>query len=724
MTHRELFSDARWLCPKSDADAALFRATFTNNKAQSAEITICGLGYFILYINGQRVSTDEFAPAYTDYHNRPDMVLSYPLNDVWSHRIHVMKYDISAFLREGENVLGVMVGGGFYHQLLRKGEGDVSYGRIKLCYKIDFEDGTSFVSDKNTKYQRGFFISSNLFHGERHDYSRFDRNWNTENAQSHGWATPDVVTPPLSEYYIQDCPSDRVIETLRPELVREFDTYSVYKVERNITGYPVIRCDDRGEHIWCECAEEIDGEMNIDNTSVGYGEQRQRFFALTDGTDNLYHPYFTWFGFQYFALSNNAKPEEIRIIHTDMKVTSSFECSDETLNWFYNAFINTQLSNSHGCIPSDCPHRERLGYTGDGMLTCNAVMTEFDAEAFYKKWIEDIKDCQDSTTGHVQHTAPFAGGGGGPAGWGGAMIVVPYHFYRHYGNTDALRAVYPNMAKFVGYMESRCENGLVVREEKDGWCLGDWCTPERVIIPEPFVNTTLYITQLKMLVHLCKAIDIDTAEYEKLIDEHTKAVCEAYADGDGSFLKGLQGTDAFAAECGAGDSRTIDKLVEKYTALAEFDTGIFGTLSLLNVLYSSGNGNLATELLANKNTVSFETMRKAGATTLWENWNAESSHSHPMFGASTLYLFRDILGIKQTENSVRFDEVVIEPVFAECLSFAKGHITTPHGEIAVDWKRDGDKVAMEINLCDGVRATFSHNGEEKVLSSGRNYFKI
>ena len=105
MTHKELFSDARWLSPKGDADAALFRTIFVNNKAQSAEITICGLGYFILYINGQRVSADEFAPAYTDYHNRPDMVLSYPLNDVWSHRIYVMKYDISHFLPSYNNHL-------------------------------------------------------------------------------------------------------------------------------------------------------------------------------------------------------------------------------------------------------------------------------------------------------------------------------------------------------------------------------------------------------------------------------------------------------------------------------------------------------------------------------------------------------------------------------------------------------------------------------------------
>lgn len=723
MTHKELFSDARWLCPKSDADAALFRATFENNKAQSAEITICGLGYFILYINGKRVSSDEFAPAYTDYHNRPDMLLSYPLNDIWSHRINVMKYDITPYLCEGENVIGVMVGGGFYHQLLRKGEGNVSYGKIKLCYKIDFEDGTSVLSDKNTLYKKGFFIKSNLFHGEHHDYSRFDRKWNTSEAQMHGWTTPDIVTVPLSEYYVQTCPSDKVIETLRPELVKEFDTYNVYKVERNVTGYPVIRCENKGEHIWYECAEELDADLDIDNTSVGYGEQRQRFFAITDGEKELYHPYFCWHGFQYFALSNNCEPVEVRVIHTDMKNTSYFECSDETLNWLYKAFINTQLGNTHGCIPSDCPHRERLGYTGDGQLTCDAVMTQFDAEAMYRKWIEDIKDCQDRFTGHVQHSAPFGGGGGGPAGWGGAMIVVPYRFYRHYGDIDALLDTFPNMTKFVEYMESRCENGLVVREEKDGWCLGDWCTPERVTIPEPFVNTTMYVSQLRMFVSLCKVLGVDSSEYEKMIEEHIQAVVREYGDGDGGFLGGLQGADAFATDCGAGDDKTIGKLLEKYSVLGQFDTGIFGTYILLNVLYNTGNVELATRLLANKNEVSFETMRKAGASTIWENWNGESSHSHPMFGSNTLYLFENILGIKQTENSVRYDEVIIRPAIVEALDYAKGYITTPHGKISVMWKRMGEDVLVGIDLCEGVDATLRFGPFNEKLKPGKNTFK-
>ncbi len=720
MTHKEVFGDARWLCPKEDIDAAIFRAEFDINKAQSAEITVCGLGYFILYINGERVSDNEFAPAYTDYHERTDMRLEYPLNDIRSHRINCLQYDITPFIKDGKNVIEALVGGGFYHQTLRQAEGNMNYGKIKLCYKINLADSSEILSGKDAVYSKGFFVQSNLFYGEKLDFTVFDRNRNELEDEIDGWKAAEIVSAPQSDYYIQDCPPDRVCEILKPELVKKFGEYSVYKIEKNISGYPVIRCGEKGERVICEFAEELDENQKLSFMSTGGNRQIQRFEFVADGKEETYHPYFSWSAFRYFSVTNNAEPVEVRFIHTDIKATSGFECSDETLNWYYKTFINTQLSNMHGSIPSDCPHRERLGYTGDGMLTCDAVMTEFDAEKFYRKWIEDIKDCQDKSTGHVQHTAPFAGGGGGPAGWGGAIIVVPYHFYRHYGDIDALRAVYPNMAKFVEYMQSRTENGLIAKEEKDGWCLGDWCTPEKIAIPEPLVNTTLFIIQLKMLTYLCAVLGEDASKYENFITEYTEALKREYADGDGSFIGGLQGADGFAAECGAGDSKTLENLIEKYTVLGQFDTGIYGTYSLLNVLYESGNGDLATALLMNKKPVSFETMRKAGATTLWENWNGADSHSHPMFGASTRYLFRDILGIKQTENSVRYDEVIIEPCFADCLNFARGYITTPHGEIHVSWKRGDNGISVSVNLCNGVNAVLKREDKIFNLEAGDN----
>lgn len=721
MNHREVFSDARWLSPCGELDAALFRSELVlDEQVQNAEITICGLGYFILYINGKRAGNDEFVPAYSDYHDRPNMSLSYPLNDIRSFRTYAIKYDVARYLKKGKNVLGVAVGGGFYHQVVRDAEGRVNYGDIKLCYRLDV-DGKNFVSAKSSvRVSPGFFKKSNLFYGETLDFTGFDRFWATEDGNWDNWQEPLEIAAPKTEYYIQDCPTDKVVEVLKPELVKKFDKYSVYRIEKNISGYPVIYCDKPGETITIECVENLHDDFTLNNRSVGYGEQRQIEKIITDD-EKYFHPYFCWFGFRYFSVTNNAKPVEVRVIHADIDVTSDFECSDETLNWYYKTFINTQLSNMHGGIPSDCPHRERLGYTGDGQLTSNAVFTELDAKRFYKKWIADICDCQDIYTGHVQHTAPFAGGGGGPAGWGGAIINVPYNFYRHYGDKALLKSVFLNMEKFVDYMVSRSETGIVVREEKDGWCLGDWCTPSEIKIPEDFVNTTLFITQLKHIIYCAEALGKPCEKYKRLIDEYSEAITKKYFDEvTGNFIDDLQGANSFAYACGLGDERTLENIIKKYSEKTEFDTGIFGTELVLKVLYESGNGELATRLLANKGEVSFDFMRRSGATTLWENWNGEASHSHPMFGASTEFLFEYILGIRQEENSVSYDKIKIAPVFAECLDFASGKITTEHGEIAVFWRRVEGYIKVTVSLCDGIEAFFAANGRIQKLHSGNN----
>ena len=721
MTHREMFGEARWLMPSGSPDAALFRKSFTVTQPQNAQITICGLGYFILFLNGRRVGKDEFVPPVSDYHPRQDMYLEYPLNDRQSHRIYCMQYDVSDYLIEGDNVIAVMVGGGFYHQTRRLAEGNMSFGDIKLCFRLK-TDGEEVLSDSKVLCSRGFWKSANLFYGEVQDFTGFDRTWRTASDNTAGWEKPRYIEPPETEYFIADCPTDRVHETLIPELVRDFGDYSVYRISRNITGYPVIRCATSGETVELECAENINDDGTLNNRSVGYGHQRQCAAFVTDN-ETLYHPYFTWFGFRYFSLTNNAKPLEVRVIHADVSVTSAFRCSDSVLNWYYDTFLNTQQCNMHGSVPSDCPHRERLGYTGDGQLTCDAVLTQFDAAAFYRKWIADIEDCQDPQTGHVQHTAPFGGGGGGPAGWGGAIIIVPYTYYLHTGDLALLRRLYPKMQAFVQYMESRSENGLIVREETDGWCLGEWCTPEQVQIPEPFVNTTMYISQLHMLAFCAKELQESAKPYADLIEQHKKAVEDAFAH-NGSYCGGVQGADAFALDCGLGNEQTLCNLVQKYRTLGEFDTGIFGTPILLRTLFERGYADLAFALLSNRKDASFDAMRRADATTLWENWNGEASHNHPMFGASTVFLFRCILGIRQKEGSSGKRDFVISPRFPRGLDFAEGSIATPHGTISVRWERQKEKIHVSIVISPGVHAVFRSPEKEHNLAEGENIFIV
>lgn len=422
------------------------------------------------------------------------------------------------------------------------------------------------------------------------------------------------------------------------------------------------------------------------------------------------------------------------VIHTDVAVTSSFSCSDPVLNWLYEAYIRTQLDNYHGCIPSDCPHRERLGYTGDGQLTAETAMLLLDAKELYRKWYQDILDSQGAETGHIPHTAPFLGGGGGPGGWGCAVYQVPLAWAKIYGDDSLLVQDYDAILRWFDYMDAHSEKGLVVREEEGGWCLGDWCFPtseEKEQLPEAFINTFYYLHGLQEMMQISEKMNnklpIRFAEREKNVKN---AFLDAYFDPEtGDFCEGRAAGNAYGLALGLGDERTKKHLVEKYEALGRFDTGIFGTSMLLEQLFSIGAGDLAVRLLTNDSeAASFAHMKRNGATTLWERWDGRESHNHPMFGACVRLLFTQILGIRMTPsaqppvvNPAQPDVTAppaqaLKPLNGELqppavpgstqhfsyeirlssqrqLTWAKGSIQTPDGILSVSWEllENGEK---------------------------------
>lgn len=723
MKHSEIFGKARWIIPKEDMTSAIFRRAFFLS-GEKAEIIICGLGYFALYINGKKVSSDELVPAYSDYIPRDNekMELSYPLEDKQDTRIYCLRYDIGEYTVKGENVIGVMLGGGYFHQTDRKAEGNMDYGSIRLCYRITSEN-EEYVSDENTLYKQGFIKKSSLFYGEKHDYNGFDYDWNTVKASEKGWLTPDFCDDTENtEMYIQQFCRDRVTRTLTVKKLKDFGDYSVYDAGENITGVAAVKCSEKGQTVKMSFAELLNSDGTLSCDSAGW-EQIASDEFITDGVTELLYPRFLWHGFRYFSLTNNAEPAEVREIHADIEKTSDFECSDENINWIYKTYIHTQLSNIHSAVPTDCPHRERLGYTGDGQLCAPAAMLSFDSREFYKKWIDDIIDCQDKATGHVQHTAPFSGGGGGPAGWGGAIITVIYHYTKYFGDMSVLKKYYENMLLFADYMESRCENGLIEKEAEKGWCLGDWCTPEKIEIPEDYVNTCMYITQLGMLRDCAEFLGKDTNRIDALIDYHRKSVLKKYPpDDSGSFLGGLQGADFFAFECGIGDEKTLSAAEEKYGKLGCFDTGIFGTAIACQSLLKYGDADIALRMLGSEEeNHSFGFMKNSGATTLWENWNGEASNNHPMFGACVRSFFEGILGIRQTRHSCGYERVIIAPAKNSILTYAKGYVTTAGGRIGVEYRKTDKGTEFVIDMCGGASAAeLRYDGSRYPLFEGIN----
>lgn len=724
MNFGELFGSAEWVTCESGCTSPVIKGSFFIEKPERAEITVCGLGFFRLWINGREVSEDKFVPVNSQYCKRDLTAFEYPITDELSYRTYAVRYDISKFLVGGENDIRAVLGCGWFAQKKRNAEGYTKYGGIKLCYKIDAEDRDgklyTFVSDEKLLWRQSRITENNIYFGEAHDMDLSDELTARD-------CFKKVIKAPAheTEFFIQDCPADRVTRIIEPKKLADLGAVSVYDMGENISGYPVVAATEDGAYITVRCSEEInaDGTLNFDSCDPGQ-IQCDEYRNAKKGEECM--PWFTWHGFRYFELTNNAKPVRCEVVHSDCAVTSAFESDSEMLNWLYDAYIRTQLCNMHSGVPSDCPHIERLGYTGDGQLCCEAAMMLLDSQKFYQKWLEDISDCQSTDNGHVQHTAPFMGGGGGPAGWGGAIAVVPYEMYKIYGDRETFRRYLPKILRYFDYLDSRSSGGLVCREEQGGWCLGDWCTPEPIAICEPFVNTALCVKQMLMTKEAAEAIgENETAQMlGRRIEEKRQAILNAYySPQTGSFIGDVQGANSFATNIGLGGERTYENTRKKYSAADSFDTGIFGTDILTRVLFERGDANTAFRLLTSEGKGSFYNMKKQGATTIWENWDGERSHSHPMFGAATRYLFSFILGITQEKTSAGYEHILIAPQIPDGLNYASGHITTVRGKISVTFKRTESEADFYVTVPQRARFTYG-SGCEFELRDGENHIHI
>ena len=339
-------------------------------------------------------------------------------------------------------------------------------------------------------------------------------------------------------------------------------------------------------------------------------------------------------------------------------------------------------------------------------------------------------DCQDTISGHIQYTAPYICSGGGPGGWGCAIVEVPYQYYIHYGDTEILKAAYPHMCRYFDYLEAHSYGTLVVSDKEGEWCLGDWCTPTSVALPAPFVNNYFYIKSLSRTIEVAKIIgkEEDIPLFTRRMQERREALMACYFNSwDGNFIGNLQGANAFAVDLGLGDERTYQNLVSYYQKLGHFDTGIFGTDIVTRVLFEHGDGQTAVDLLLSEDIISYDGMRRAGATTIWEYWPCslrDRSRNHPMFGAIAAYLYDHLLGIQNRPGSVAYEDIAIAPVLVEGIQWLKGDRLLPGGKVAVAYEKEGDTVSFHITIPEGQKAAFVRKDVEYPLVAGENHFNI
>lgn len=734
MNFSQMFGKAKHVRANEEYYFPYVRKTFgLSSKAIKAQLLVNVMGFAEIYLNGKKINDDLYVALNSEYCmrrredvNEPMRKSSYFEEEV-EFTNYVFSYDVTDFLDQGKNCFGAILAGGYFRTEKDKHGHFQNFGATKIAFRIiiTHEDGTvtEVCSDQDCKWKESFLLRSGVYHEEQDENAEI-KDFSLPNYDDSKWKAIVVEEELDSKYLMKDCPSEKIIRYITPKLIKEGAGYKIYDVGENTTGFPIIKSSSiNGDTIECMYGEVLDEDDEVNE----FHSYSQKSVFITDGRTEHYIR-FTWHGFRYFKIStekgdNDISCSSVAVVHADVKNTSTFNCSDDTINWIYDAFVRSQLTNYHCGAPTDCPQIERRGYTGDGQLLSDVGMMMFDSKDLYRKWMRDIADTQDKKSGHVQYTAPtFVGCGGGTGGWGIAIVNVPYNYYRNFGDKGTLETYYDNMLGYLKYLKAHSENGLVTSDQPNAWFLGDWCAPKKMELSVPFANTCFHIVALEKIIKISKIIG-KTERIEEFIkrrDELRKIVTETFMDENGDFCANVQGANAFAINAGLGDERTLARMVENYTKEQSLDTGIFATEYVIDILCKNGYQDLAYELLTSDGIASFKRWKEQGETTLLESWNNARSHNHPMFGAVVKLFFQYILGINQKEEGAEYKNVVINPKSFEKISFAEGSLETASGKISVGFNRTDKGTEFNISIPNGVTAEFVFGKEKFTLKEGTN----
>ena len=714
---------ARWIGTpwKSGTDdfrtppAPYFRKNFDlSKKIRSARAYVSGLGYYEFSLNGVKVSDNVLVPAQTNYDRRDLRNLLYDFDAEASTRVFYNSYDITESLKPGKNTAGVILGNGWYNQMDRRVEGWLWYDTPRLIMQIEIEyaDGERqfVISDDSWRVATGPIVYNGIFTGEHYDARLEKPGWNTAAFDDSDWQPAAFVRAPTGTLRSQLAPPDKVTQTILPVSISN-PAEGMYRFDlgQMISGW--VRLQVRGN------AGDTIRVRHIEEMGSDY-KQIDLFILKGEGVE-VFEPHFTWHAFRTVEVSGVSNPLKLtdlegKMVHTAVNTAGEFTCSNGLFNRIYQNYIWTQLGNFHGSFSSDCPHRERLGYTGDGQLLVESSIFNFDMTRFYKKWVDDMDDARNKRTGFVPHTAPFGGGGGGPA-WGSSYVIVPWFYYLYYGDTEILEQHYEGMKQWVSYLGTRTDSkGIVVREEPNGWCLGDWANPDGIRIPPPLVNTAFYFYCAKTVSDIAGILG-QTADQQRLAglaDKIKDDLNRVYLNTQAPrYWTSEQGADVFPLAFGMVPENMIDGVFANLVNNVDknnqhLDTGILGTPLLLEVLSEYGREDLAFSIMNQWDYPGFGYyILGKNATTLWEYFDGQSSHSHPMYGSVIRWFYKSIAGINPDPSAPGFRKIIIKPTPCGDLTHARATYESLYGPISTEWHLSDDVFTLAIEIPANTNAT-------------------
>lgn len=685
-----------------------------------ANISICGLGFYVLYINGINITKGLLAP----YISNPD------------HICYCDTYDVKEYLSKGKNVIGIILGNGFMNPFCGAvWDFDKAIWRNAPCVALELvasNTETSIIIEADTSFKvcSSPIVFDELRFGEYYDANKEIVDWNKSDFDDCCWQNAIWAPTPRGVLRNGIAEPIRVTKEIMPVQILKQDNDFIYDFGENNAGVCSLKIKaKKGQRIELWYGEQlIDGRFNNRSTLFDRPEtqfykdygQKDVYIAKGEGVEE-YTPTFTYHGFRYVlvkGISEEQASKELltyKVMSSDLKNIGGFECSDETVNTILEMVKRSDISNFY-YLPTDCPHREKNGWTGDASMSASHSILLFDTSNSWREWLNNIRAAQ-AENGMIPGIIPtYDWGyewGNGPA-WDSVLFNLPYQLYKMRGNTDVILENSDAMMRYLNY--------IIKRRNADGTIsvgLGDWLPVGRNFddypVPLEVTDSIMVMDVARKACEMFKAVGFVHQKNfaDAIYKDFRNVIRTELVDKNTLSVKGdSQSGQAMALYYGVFEPEEKEKAFAKlmeYIDLKDnnFDCGMLGLHVLFHVLSEFGESELAYKMITKKEYPSYAQWIEQGETTLVEGFapygvdTSGGSHNHHVFGDVSRWFMKCIAGL----NVIDFQSVEIKPFFIEKLDYASAYYELPKGKVSVEWKRKNDGVILKVNCPDSIRCT-------------------
>lgn len=721
--------------------ASYLRKTFTAVPGKKNRLYITGKGIYLAYLNGKPVGDQVLAPGPA----------------VYDQYIPVQTYDVDALLNEGENELLVVLGDGWYRSCSGvNGDRNLYGSRLGLICQLMADDEIVCATDETWQAsQQGPIRQNDLQQGEVYD-ARMEK--------TTDWHDVRVMS---DDYSLLRCDHSVPIEEaerFEGTLLTTPNGETVIDFGQNLAGFLELELTAKeGQRIFLQCGEALDENGNFTQENF---QDRQRHsengthqmveYICKEGY-NRYKTSFTIMGFRYAKLESDMPLQDARFtaiaVYSRMERTGAFTCGNELVNRLVENCVWSQKGNFCG-IPTDCPTRERAGWTGDAGIFVDTGLDLMDCYPVFAKWLGDCRKLQHSD-GKVAMIAPVINRPSfmtsmlaGSAGWGDASILVPWAMYKRTGDLRILEENYSLMQRWFAFLENRTKGGKLKKLlKKNPWkkylvCsgldYGEWCEPgidniKQMMQGNHDVATAYLAYSGNLLAQIAEILghSEDAEHYKAVSDGAKKAYCTEFTD-NGKITSSRQcqyvrplAFDLLPEEARPQAAADLAKLVRENGY--HLNTGFLSTPFLCQILTEYGYIAEAEKVLLQEKCPGWLYEVKKGATTIWENWDGidetgkvKASLNHYSYGAIAGWLIRSVCGIRQEGQSI-----TIKPTVLPQLGHAEATYLSQVGAIESGWQcREDGKVLYTVRIPPNTCARFLAQGQEMILEPGKHSFLL